>query len=111
MLGSDSIPLIEEAARQFRETASLDDVEIEGLVTRLDRDAAATEGEVTITGNLEGRMLRITVRLNPDTYHLAIQAHDERCPVRCTGELVKEGRGYRLKDPRHFVLVRDEVAE
>jgi hypothetical protein len=111
ILGSDSIPLIEEAARQFRETASLEDVEVEGFVTRLDRGPAVTEGDVTITGVVEGQMRRITLSLSPETYHQATQAHDERRAVRCTGELMKEGRGYRLKDPRHFeILFGDEAA-
>jgi hypothetical protein len=57
---------------------------------------------VTITGSVDGQMRRITLRLGPDTYSQAVRAHDERRSVRCTGELVKEGAGYRLKDPRHF---------
>ncbi len=108
ILGSDSVPLIEEAARQFRETASWEDVEVEGIVTRLDRGAAATEGDVTISGSADGQMRRITLRLDSDTYRQAIQAHDERRTVRCIGELVKQGRGYRLKDPRRFeILIGD----
>jgi len=107
-LGSDSIPIIEEAARRFREIAPLEDFEIEGVVTRLDRDPHATEGDVTVTGSVEGQLRRIVLRLGPETYSLAVQAHDERRPVRCTGELVKEGRGYRLKDPRHFELSAGE---
>jgi hypothetical protein len=105
ILGSDSIPLIEEAARHFREAASWEDVEVEGVVTRLVRGATATEGDVTITGTVDGQMRRITLRLGPNTYSEAVRAHDERRTVRCTGELVREGGGYRLKDPRHFEIL------
>jgi hypothetical protein len=111
MLDSDSIPLIEEAARQFRETASTEDFEIEGMVTRLDRSPAATEGDVTITGYVEGQMRRVSLRLEEATYRQAIQAHEERRPVRCTGELVREGHGYRLQNPRHFKVLPGEDAE
>jgi hypothetical protein len=111
MLDSDSIPLIEEAARQFRETASTDDFEVDGVVTRLDRSPAATEGDVTITGHLEGQMRRVTLRLSEDTYRHAIQAHEERRPVRCTGELVREGHGYRLLNPRRFEVLPGEDAD
>ena len=102
VLGNDSIPIIGEAARQFREIAPLEDAEIEGFVTRLDRGREAKEGDVTIEAGVEGKLRRIVLRLGTETYSQAVQAHDERRPVRCTGELVKEGRGYRLKDPRHF---------
>jgi hypothetical protein len=109
VLGNDSIPIIEEAARQFREIAPLEDVEIEGFVTRLDRGPEAKEGDVTVTGGVDGQMLRIVLRLGAETYSQAVQAHEERRPVRCTGELVKEGRGYRLRDPRHFEMAsRDD---
>jgi hypothetical protein len=111
MLDSDSIPLIEEAARQFRETTSTDDFEVEGTVTRLDRGPAATEGDVTITGYVEGQMRRVSLRLEEATYRQAIQAHEERRPVRCTGELVREGHGYRLQNPRHFEMLPGEDAE
>jgi hypothetical protein len=105
IFGSDSIPLMDEAARQFREAASWDDVEVEGVVTRLVRETSATEGDVTITGSVDGQMRRITLRLDPNTYSQTVQAHDERRTVRCTGELVKEAGGYRLKDPRHFEIL------
>jgi hypothetical protein len=108
ILSSDSIPLMEEAARQFREAASWEDVEVEGVVTRLVRGATATEGDVTITGSVDGQMRRITLRLDPNTYSKAVQAHDERRTVRSTGELVKEAGGYRLKDPRHFEILRGD---
>ncbi|MDA8048923.1 MAG: hypothetical protein M0002_02775 [Rhodospirillales bacterium] len=109
-LGSDSIPIIEEAARLFRETAGLDDFEVQGVVTRLDRGPAATEGDVTITGDVEGQMRRVVLRLGPETYRQATRAHESRRTVRCTGELVREGRGYRLQSPRHFEVLTSEEA-
>lgn len=106
--GSDSIPHIEAAARIFREAAPPDDVTIEGIVTGLDRSPEATEGNVTISASLEGRVRRIMLRLNADTYPQAIQAHKDRRIVQCSGDLVKEGRSYRLKDPRHFEIMPDD---
>jgi len=81
---------------------------VEGLVTRLDRGPQATQGDVTITGHVEGQMRRVTLRLSEDTYSKAIQAHDQRRPVRCTGELVREGHGYRLQNPRHLEVLPGE---
>ncbi len=108
-LASDTMPIIQEAARQFRETGPFEDVEVEGVVTRLDRGPEAVEGEVTIYGNVEGQFRRMTLRLEGETYSKAVQAHDLRQTVKCTGDLVKEGRGYRLQNPRRFeVLSGDE---
>jgi hypothetical protein len=106
------MPIIQEAARQFRETGPFEDVEVEGVVTRLDRGPEAIEGEVTIYGNVEGQARRMTLSLERETYSKAVQAHDQRQTVRCIGDLVKEGRGYRLKNPRHFeVLVGDDAGQ
>ena len=48
VLGSDSIPLIQEAARLFKDTAPVEDVEIQGFVTRLARGPQERSGEVTL---------------------------------------------------------------
>jgi hypothetical protein len=112
VLGNDSVPIIEEAARRFREITPLDDVEIEGFVTRLDRGHEAREGDVTIEAGVDGKLRRVAMRLGAESYSKAVLAHDERRPVRCTGELLKEGRGYRLKDPRHFEFASgDDVVD
>jgi len=110
-LSSDTIPIIEEAARQFRETAPSEDVDVQGVVTRLERDPTAKEGEVTITGNVEEQIRRVTLRLDEYVYGQAVRAHEERLMVQCTGDLVKEGRGYRLHNPRHFVVLTASEAE
>ena len=89
LFGSDSRPLIAEAARVFRETTSADDLEIEGIVTRLNREPTAMAGEVTVTGNIEGRMRRLSLTLDGPAYGQAVQAHDNRKTVRCVGDLVR----------------------
>ena len=108
LLSGDSIPFIEEAARQFRAATPSEDVEIEGAVTRLARDERATEGEVTITGNVEGQIRSVRVMLGEKDYAQAGQAHEARRTVACTGDLVKEGHGYLLRHPRGFMIVREE---
>lgn len=105
---ADVVPVIKEAAKQFREISSIDDYDIEGVVTRLDRSPNATEGDVTVTASIEGRMRPITLRLGQDIYSQAVQAHNDRKTVQCIGELVKEGRGLRLRDPRHFRVLRED---
>ncbi len=103
VLGSDSIPLIKEAARLFKDTAPVEDVELQGFVTRLSRGPQQEPGEIILEGLIDGDLRRVAVRLVGDgVYSLAVQAHDHRGRVACTGDLVKEGRGFRLKNPRHF---------
>ena len=57
-LGSDTIPLIQEAARLFRDTEPVEDVEIEGFVTRLARRPDQRPGEITLEGLVDGDLRR-----------------------------------------------------
>jgi hypothetical protein len=104
-LGSDTIPLIQEAARLFRDTESVEDVEIEGFVTRLARRPDQGSGEITLEGLVEGALRRVSVELSEAVYSLAMQAHQSRQRVSCSGDLVKERGGFRLENPRHFRLL------
>lgn len=104
-LSGDTIPLIEEAARGFRDTSLVEDVELEGAVTGLDRSVDAREGDVTITGNVEGRVHRVLVRLPDPLYSEAVRAHDGRHLVTCVGDLRRLTKGYRLENPRHFEII------
>jgi hypothetical protein len=107
-LGSDTIPLIQEAARLFKDTASVEDVEAQGFVTRLARRLQDDRGEITLEGLVDGELRRVVVQLAGDSYSQAIKAHDQRQRVACAGDLVKERSGFRLENPRHFRVLDGE---
>jgi hypothetical protein len=106
-LQGDAIPLIEEAGRLFRETSSLDDFELQGAVISLHRPEGAPIGGVTVSGFVEGQARKVLIDLAEPDYSKAIAAHEQQAIVVCTGELVKQGRSYRLQNPRQFSFRRD----
>jgi hypothetical protein len=89
VLGSDSIPLIQEAAGLFKDTAPVEDVEIQGFVTRLARGPQERSGEATLEGLVDGQLRRAAVELGEGIYSQAVQVHDQRQRVACAGDLVK----------------------
>ena len=93
-LGSDSIPLIVEAARLFKDTARVEDIEVQGFVTRLARRPQDDPGEITLEGLVDGELRRIAVQLAGEAYSRAVQAHEQRQRVVCAGDLVKERGGF-----------------
>ncbi len=107
-LESDAIPVIEEAARVFREVAPLEDYEVTGFVRASDRPFDAVQGDITLDALVDGKFHRVTIPLTPSDYSLALKAHDVRKIVTCTGELIKQGRGYRLQNPRYFRVLDTE---
>jgi hypothetical protein len=77
-------------------------IEIQGMVTRLQESDSV--GTVTLLGVVVGKLRKINVELNEPEYSEAIEAYQERLPVVCTGDLIKEGKTFMLKNPRHFAL-------
>lgn len=106
-LQGDAIPLIEEAGRLFRETSPLDDFELQGAVIGLHRSEGAAIGRITVAGFVEGQARKVLIDLAEPDYSKAIAAHEQQAIVVCTGELVKQGRSYRLQNPRQFRLRGD----
>ena len=104
----DSMPVIEEAARLFRETTPREDFELRGPVVKLERPEGAPIGRVTVLGFVEGEPRRVTLELCGPEYHKAIEAHDQGQIVFCVGSLVREGRAYALQNPRNLQIESDE---
>lgn len=104
-LQGDAIPLIQEAARLFRETSPVDDFELQGAVIALNRPEAI--GRATVAGFVDGQARKVQIELSAADYAKAITAHEQEAIVLCTGELVKNGHTYRLQNPRQFRLRGD----
>jgi len=102
---SDTIPVIAEAARVFREVAPIEDAEVAGFVVGTGREITEIKGDITLAALVDGNMHRVQITLSPENYSIALRAHDERKVVTCVGELIKQGRGYRLQNPRLFQVL------
>lgn len=104
----DSFPFIQEAARIFRETEPQDDFQLVGFIGQLRRPESDPIGRVTVTSLIEDQARRVTVDLPDAQYAVAVDAHNRRKTVSCMGELVKEGRSYKLLSPRDLHVIEDE---
>ena len=74
--------------------------DVRGLVTALDGDGPL--GRTVITAYLDGRPYSVALDLKEIEYDVAREAYDQRLPVRSTGILIQEGRGFLLREPRDF---------
>jgi hypothetical protein len=108
LFGSDTIQVVEEAARMFREVAPSEDCEVTGFVLASDRGVEEVEGDIKLDAYVDGKFHRVSIPLGPAEYSVALRAHDERRVVTCIGDLVKQGRGYRLQNPHHFKILSTE---
>lgn len=105
----DSIPIIGETARIFRETETIESSEVLGIVNKLQHQGG-DHGKVTIAGSADGVPRTVTLELSGPDHSLAVRSYTERMPISCVGELTREGRSWVLRNPREIeLLAGDDV--
>lgn len=108
-VGRDIVPVLREVARVFKSRVPQEDYEVRGPVFRLVRDPPeASDGEVTIAGFVDGSPRSIWLHLDGRDYDNAADAFKSQRLVSVTGVLRKEGRRYRLYNPKNFRIVPPE---
>lgn len=85
---------------------SLPNVEIQGWINKLHGEESGT-CQVTVMGFVVGKLRKIHLELRESDYQLALKAYEDRSPVTCFGDLIKENDGFVLKNPRDFALMTD----
>lgn len=97
--------ILRAATRYLKERAPISGFELSGAITRLQSAAPTAGGEVTIVGLVDRGIRQVSVSLTGDDYQRAVQAHHQELEVSIEGDLVREGRSYRLDNPRMFAIV------
>lgn len=109
-LSRELLGIMSQGATRLADVDEREDYEVVGPVVFASSESGA--GEVRINVLLEGRPRKVRVSLGADDYNRAVHAHarrDQGVLVRCAGDLVKDGRMYRLLNPRRFeVLTPDD---
>lgn len=93
------------AAQYLKERMPVAGFELAGPIVRLQSAAPTAGGEVTIAGIVDGGIRQVLVSLGGDDYQVAVHAHHQELPVSVEGELIREGRAYRLAHPRLFAVM------
>ncbi len=76
---------------------------IQGIVMQIHTpNTDKLSGEITLLGLVADQLRKIKTELADQDYILAIKAYQERLPIFCTGDLIKEGSNFILKNPHNF---------
>ncbi|HEY4242815.1 MAG TPA: hypothetical protein VGM88_23530 [Kofleriaceae bacterium] len=78
--------------------------EVVGPIVKLG-GSVETGGFVTVYGALDVGQRHVTVELDATSYSDAVEAHLHDRTVSVEGDLVREGRSYRLLQPRAFAVI------
>ena len=78
-------------------------VEIQGLVVGVrSAEGDKLSGEVDLMGVVMNKLQRIKMELFEQDYATAIRGYQERFPLLCRGDFVKENNGFVLKNVCSF---------
>lgn len=79
---------------------------IQGVVTHIATpNADNLSGQITLLGVVIDKLRSIHIELADHEYILAVKAYQERLPVECKGDLIKENDVFILKNPHQFNLI------
>lgn len=109
--GKADSPILEEAARLFRERAPREGVRLHGFVQLLKRSKTEDDGTIHLKAHIEGQEQSVTTVLAQSDYEKAVQAHRDRAMVTLKGDLERQGQRWRLLNGQvEAVLANEAVA-
>ena len=109
--GRTDSPILQEAARRFRDRAPREGVHLPGFVQLLKRPEAKDDGTVHLTTHINGKQQAVTAILEQSDYGRALQAHKDKAMVVLTGDLERKGQRWRLLNGQvEAVLANEAVA-
>lgn len=85
----------------------LENTEIQGFIVKVDLEAGEKIGKVAMMGFVVGKLQKISLELKENDLILALKAYQERIPVICDGDFVKEGKYFAGKNLRNFALMAE----
>lgn len=102
---SSHILPLREAAKRLRSESPNESVILKGMVTSLRRDDAQHQRAVTVVCLVDGKVRRLFVPLDTESYELAIEAHRLKRLVSFRADVQASGYRYRAANVAEFGLV------
>jgi hypothetical protein len=85
--------------------SSIPNTIIQGIVMQIHTpNAHKSSGEITLLGIVADKLRKIQTSLGDKDYILAIKAYQERLPILCTGDLIKDNNTFILKNPHNLTI-------
>jgi hypothetical protein len=104
---SDAEPL-REVARQFRLREPQMGVRLMGSIINLHRGERQEGGRITFAALVDERSRSVSVQLPKPDYEVAVGAHRRRKPILVTGDLVRDGQRWHLRNPTALQVLGSE---
>ena len=85
---------------------SIPNTTIQGIVMQIHTPNTTKKlsGEITLLGLVVAKLRKIQTSLADRDYILAIKAYQERLPILCSGDLIKDNNAFILTNPHNLTL-------
>jgi hypothetical protein len=110
-LSREDAQSLSEAAESLSEHQPVPSAELEGVITNLKEEIASFDGKVTFDAVVSGAPRRVTMEFAKDddqTRDTLIRAFQKRERIVVTGDLVRDGKRFRLESP-HDLHIESET--
>ena len=95
-----------EGAQLLRQNSPYLDAHVTGEIVRLDRESKAEfDGHSVMLYELDGRPIPLQVQFSFEDQEEVVRAFRNSIEISVNGDIHREGRRYRLRNPREFLVV------
>ena len=94
--GKADSPILQEAARRFRDRVPREGVHLSGFVQLLKRSETQDDGIIHLTTHIDGQPQAVRAILEQSDYGRAVQAHKDKAMVTLKGDLERKGQRWWL---------------
>ncbi len=103
--------MLREVARTFYARQPRPEETIEGFVIDLHSEDTTQDGRIKLRAIIDEKPVSVKLELNPNDYLVAIQAHENNKPISVFGNLMREGRRWKLESPTNVHVINEDQDE
>lgn len=105
------IPIIDTVREYYKQDLTTEDYVLIGHVTKLHQEIDESEGDITLTCLIDGKLKKVKLELNETFYTIAQEAHRNKSYLRCVGTLKTSGRVTTLTNIEDVLIISDDEIE
>lgn len=105
------IPIINNVKEYYKQDLTTENFVLIGHVTKLHQEVDDSEGDITLTCEIAGKLKKVKLDLNETFYTIAQEAHRNKSYLRCVGTLKINSRVTTLSNITEVLIISEDEIE
>ena len=105
------IPIIDNVKEYYKQDFTTENFVLIGHVTKLHQEVDDSEGDITLTCEIDGKLKKVKLELNETFYTIAQEAHRNKSYLRCVGTLKINGKITTLINISDVLIITEDEIE